>query len=318
MNSSPAGYRDLLGALAAGADRLVDPAVPAGERRERMGRLALSIFIGSFVLSAAMALALPGVAGPAAMLAAISATLSVSWLAALSVAKAKAEPFAAIGMLAAAALALGGLVAVSGGGVSPLALLMAGLVAEPLWVYRGRKAGWAGCAALAASIAAASFLTIDSAGAQPWFWAPVLAYGASLGLRLAGLQPARASDNAPAFPYVGEAAIALRFSADGEIEDVPAAAPSGFEIDPVLLLGGGLLERVHVADRVQYMCALADIRSSAAPVRAEIRLRMPLAAGEPTSAVRYGLFELHAAGREQAVLRQVEETGRLREKLAEA
>jgi cell cycle sensor histidine kinase DivJ len=316
VSSTRAGYRDLLGALGACADRLVDPAIAAGTGRDRLARLAISIFIGSFVVAGALALVLPGVAGPAGILAAISATLALSWLAALSVSTAKAEPLAAGGVLAGAALVLGGLVAASGGIASPLALLLAGLVAEPLWVYRSRKAVLFGLAALASSALAVSLGVFETGTAQPWFWAPVVAYLASLAARLMPGQAEKLEPARHASAYAGEDAIAVRFGADGEVAEVPVAAPAGFGIEPNLLVGTGLLDRVHVADRVAYLTALADMRDAAGPSRVELRLRLPIAADEPTVNVRFGLFELNvAASGNQAVLRQLDDVADLRAKL---
>lgn len=313
-----ARYRDLQGALAASLDGLVDPAVTVDATRERLSRLALSIFTVSFVLAAAIALASPGVVGPAGILAAISATLAVSWLAALSVSSARAEPFAAFGMLGFGAVAIGGLVAVSGGGASPLALLMVALIAEPLSVYRSRKAAWAGAGAVVIALLTTNFASLEIAGvAQAWFWPPVLAYLAFCGARIASPQSGHAATPEQALAYVGESAVALRFGSDGEVADAPSATPSDFGIEPALLLDTGLRERVHVADRVAFMSAMADLRAGKG-ARAELRLRLPLGPGEPATEIRHGQFELNIASDGQAVLRQANELGRLREQLAEA
>ncbi len=318
VSFTPVGYSDLQGALAACADRLVDPAIGAGAERDRYSRLAVSIFVGSFVLAGAAALVLPTITGTAGILSAISAILALSWLAALSVSTRKAELFAAPGMLVGSAAVLGALITTSGGIASPLALLLAALVLEPVWVYRTREALYAGLGAL---IVAAAFLALSPAAviaSQPWYWAPVGVWLASIAgryLQFAGAAVVPARED---LPYVGDDAIALRFAGDGEVVATSSLSPDDFGMEPALLLGSGLVDRVHVADRVHYLTALADMRAGKGG-RVELRLRLPIAADEAAMNIRFGLFALNlSAAGGQGVLRRLLEVETLREQLADA
>jgi cell cycle sensor histidine kinase DivJ len=59
---------------------------------------------------------------------------------------------------------------------------------------------------------------------------------------------------------------------------------------PELLLSTGLFDRLHVADRVAYMCALADLREKEGFRRVEARLRVPGSTG--TAAADYRPFTI--------------------------
>ena len=72
-------------------------------------------------------------------------------------------------------------------------------------------------------------------------------------------------------------AVLLRLSRTGEVIDASAKAEPLLGLQPGLLLGSGLFDRVHVADRVAYLCALSDLREGAAARKLEIRLRAPRA-----------------------------------------
>ena len=65
-------------------------------------------------------------------------------------------------------------------------------------------------------------------------------------------------------------------------------------LQPGLLLGSGLFDRVHVADRVAYLCALSDMREGAGARKLEIRLRAPRASAEESDE-KYSDFALELA-----------------------
>ncbi|MCB1467739.1 MAG: HAMP domain-containing histidine kinase, partial [Rhizobiaceae bacterium] len=50
-------------------------------------------------------------------------------------------------------------------------------------------------------------------------------------------------------------------------------------LSPELLHGSGLFDRIHVADRVGYMCALSDLRDGKERAHASVRLRLPRSSG---------------------------------------
>ena len=70
-------------------------------------------------------------------------------------------------------------------------------------------------------------------------------------------------------------AVVFRITGGGEVLDASAKARDMLRLAPELLLGNGLFERVHVADRVAYLCAVSDMRGSAANRHVEVRLRLP-------------------------------------------
>jgi cell cycle sensor histidine kinase DivJ len=73
-------------------------------------------------------------------------------------------------------------------------------------------------------------------------------------------------------------AVVLRFARTGEVLEASAKAEPMLGLSPDLLAGPGLFDRVHIADRVAYLSALADLREGADLRRLELRLRMPRAA----------------------------------------
>jgi two-component system, cell cycle sensor histidine kinase DivJ len=95
------------------------------------------------------------------------------------------------------------------------------------------------------------------------------------------------------------------------------------QLPPELLLGTGLFDRIHVGDRVGYLCALADLRDGRPGRKAEIRIRLPHAGnGMPNDNYRHFAIELNRdSGAEQtflAILRDNEEMAELRAALAAA
>ena len=62
---------------------------------------------------------------------------------------------------------------------------------------------------------------------------------------------------------------------NGDVADVSEKARGVLRIAPAMLLFNGLFDRVHIADRVAYLSALADMREGAAARRVELRLRLP-------------------------------------------
>ena len=77
-------------------------------------------------------------------------------------------------------------------------------------------------------------------------------------------------------------AVVLRFNASGELVAASAKANPILGLPPESLLGAGLFERVHVADRVGYLRALDAMRAGAEGQRLELRLRLPRQNGSGT------------------------------------
>ncbi|WP_292249537.1 PAS domain-containing protein, partial [Mesorhizobium sp.] len=70
-------------------------------------------------------------------------------------------------------------------------------------------------------------------------------------------------------------AVVLRLGRHGEVLDASAKARTILRLQPELLFGTGLFERIHLADRVGYLSALADMRDGAAMRRVDLRIRLP-------------------------------------------
>jgi cell cycle sensor histidine kinase DivJ len=81
-----------------------------------------------------------------------------------------------------------------------------------------------------------------------------------------------------------------------------------------------LFDRVHVADRVAYLCALSDVREKGASGRADIRLRLPGSGGRSSDYRPYAVEMIRAnEGRDVlALIRENGEVAALRAELAGA
>ena len=314
---------DWLAGLAAGCDRLVHPAV-AGAERARQGRLLGVLLAGPFVASAAVAQGAWPVWGAAGVLAMLCAMFGASWLVALLVAARGHAREAGALALAGGALAAGTIVALSGGAGAPAAVLLAAVPLETWWVWRSRRA--AAVAAVAAAGAALAFTQFaglgDAAAASPWQWISPALYGATLALRfLPGeAAAARAGVKGAVLPEASLDAVVARIGRTGEAESVSAQAASLLGVEPELLLGSGLFERIHVGDRVAFLCAAAGARDEGRPARCDIRIRMPAGGAGETSFYRPFEAELVAAeaGAVAAIIRDGRAKAELVEKLARA
>ena len=160
---------------------------------------------------------------------------------------------------------------------------------ECVWVRRDRTGFVAGLAASLGSAPAAGASSARCSSSAPaaagaWQWFVPAAYLATIAVRAATLRLPSASGQAAARrPANAEDlidAVVLRLSRTGEVLDASAKAEPLLGLQPGLLLGSGLFDRVHVADRVAYLCALSDMREGAALRKLEIRLRAPRASAE--------------------------------------
>ncbi len=330
---------DWLAAVGGGLDRLVHPAVTGG-RRTAQRRLLGVLLSAPFVVSAAVAQAAWPLAGISGVLAMLCGLFGASWLMALAVAARGGAPMVERlvhgSALAAGALVVGGLGVLSGGMSAPLAALLLALPLETLWVGRSRRAGMA-AAALALAMAAAIALLPEIAGAasaSAWLWISPVLYATTLALRASeGLSPARPETLAGnVLPEAGLDAVVVRLSRAGEAESVSPQAARILGIEPELLLGTGLFERIHVGDRVAFLCAAAEARDEGRASACEARIRMPAVEGRiggrdgshngSHDGGRYRPFEVEmvplAAGAVAALVRDGREKAELRERVARA
>src|SRR5690606_20871869 len=90
-------------------------------------------------------------------------------------------------------------------------------------------------------------------------------------------------------------AVIMRTDLAGDITDVSSQAHDILGLAPELLLSNGLFDRVHVADRVIYLCALSDLKQEAGVRQIEVRGRPPGASGSFTGPYRPFVLELPRA-----------------------
>ena len=165
------------------------------------------------------------------------------------------------------ATVLAAIVAAAGGLASPAALAIAALPFEAWWLRRTRKAALSGAAAALAVIPLqAIFGTVfftDATAASAGHWLVPLAYVAFVVPRVAAWVE-EVTSGARAAPGVALdeiiEAVVVRMTDTGDVSDASRQARKILGVAPELLLSSGLFDRVHVADRISYMCALADLR----------------------------------------------------------
>ena len=196
---------------------------------------------------------------------------------------------AELALLAILTFASAATIAGAGGLSSPFALLALAPLAEGdlgaarpprphrrLGRFRGRACRLQAIIALALDIGAARRDGLALAGSRRlrsrrWSRAPRPS-SASASAQAAARRPVAAED-------VIDAAV-LRLARSGEVLDVGGKAEPLLGLQPALLLGSGLFERVHVGDRVGYLCALSELRDGAPLRKLEVRLRAPRTASE--------------------------------------
>ncbi|TGT89636.1 MULTISPECIES: HAMP domain-containing sensor histidine kinase [unclassified Mesorhizobium] len=315
---------------------MVHPSVLGRSDRERQRRfIGVMLAAPFFAAGAAVTLVTSGM-GAAVTMAAIFAAFGLCWFVALLVAAtgkmAAAGPIA----LAMAAIALGGLIGAAGGLSSPVAMLALALPFEAWWIGASRRAALWGGASAAIAIAiqslSAAFLPFADAHIAAWHWLVPLAWALTLIPRISAFRgTAGATDTVDTGDRLEDIidAVVLRIARHGEVVDASAKARTLLKLPPELLSGTGLFDRVHLSDRVAYLSALADMRDGALSRRLELRIRLPQSGngtqnGNGFVADNYQPFALELVrGEEQSdvftlVLRENDETARLREELAQA
>lgn len=274
-------YGEFSGAVAGGCDRLVHPAVVDAER-SRQRRLVGVLLAAPFLIAGAGVVLVSANLGAGATFAVIFAAFSLSWLAAMLIAATgKAAPIGVAAMVAGTA-ATSAIVAAAGGLTSPAALLVAALPLEALWIWRTRKAALLGALAAVVSLVVQDFLGAmpfaEGAVASTWHWLLPAAWVAALAFRAREFAAEVGAGQGAASSDVLERilkAVVLRITHSGDVIDVSEQARMMLRLQPELLLGTALFDRIHVADRVGYLCALADMRDGASLRNVELRLRLP-------------------------------------------
>jgi cell cycle sensor histidine kinase DivJ len=325
-------WHDCLGGLAGAAERLAPGETADQDARAFLRRLSMQAMLSPLLLAAALVGTLAEALGAAGIVTLVALVIASGWLTGLLGGFGRASRPAAASLLGLMSLSSAAIVAGAGGLASPLALLTVMPLAEALWLGRDRAWLAAGAAAslavlpLQAWIAAA--LDLPQHPATAWQWLIPAVYLASLVLRAATFVAEREGQAAAHRPVTAEdviEAVCLRLTRTGEVLDAGGKVERLLGLRPCLLLGGGLFERIHVGDRVAYLCALSDLREGA-PFRSfELRLRAPRAGdaqGAGPAEETYADFAVEVANTGEAelpvimVLRPAAETAALRAKVA--
>ncbi|WP_147307415.1 HAMP domain-containing sensor histidine kinase [Mesorhizobium sp. GR13] len=286
MNSVLVKLRALCASATEGCRRLVDT---AGLTAEGVGvrlRMTQTLIAAPAVAVSATALTLSQVDGPATLAVANFLIFGACWLAGLFVASYGKEKLIGALSLAGAAVLAGGLIALGGGLASPMAVLALALVFEPWWVWRSERAILVGVIAAVGAVVASTLVPVAGAGgASATLWLPVMIYGMTIAARLMKSESSE-SNGATSFE-LAEAldAAVLRLTVTGEVSDVTEKTRDLMRLPPELLLQQGLFDRVHVADRVAYMCALSDLRNGAKNRQLDMRVRLPAENSESLAGV---------------------------------
>ncbi|MET3582143.1 cell cycle sensor histidine kinase DivJ [Mesorhizobium robiniae] len=282
-----------------------------------------------FAAGAAVTLVTSGI-GAAVTMAAILATFGFCWFAALLVAASGKMAFAGQVALAMGSFALAGVIAAAGGLASPVAMLVLALPFEAWWIGASRRAAFWGTVSASVAILLQPFagfvFPFGAAEIAAWHWLLPLAWALTLIPRIAALGNPAGAQRDPATDDRLENvidAVVLRAGRHGEVLDASAKARAILKLQPELLFGTGLFDRIHLSDRVAYLSALADMRDGALARRLDVRVRLPQNGNGPT-ADNYRPFSLELMrAKEQEdvftfVLRENDEVTGLREELAAA
>lgn len=316
--------------MAAGCERMVHPSILGQNDRLRQRRfIGVMLAAPFFAAGAAVTLVTSGL-GAAVTMAAIFATFGLCWFTALLVAASGKMTFAGQAALAMGSLALAGVIAAAGGLASPVAMLVVALPFEAWWIGASRRAALWGsvsaCVAILLQFFAGSVFPFGAAEIAAWHWLLPLAWAFTLVPRVAALgNPAGAQLDPMTDDRLETVidAVVLRVGRHGEVVDASAKARTILKLQPELLFGTGLFDRIHLSDRVAYLSALADMRDGASARRLDLRVRLPQNGNGPT-ADNYRPFSLELTRAQEQedvftfVLRENDEVAGLRKELAAA
>ena len=321
LSSFATRTRDWFAGIAAACDRLVHPSVN-GESRARQRR-----FLG--VLLTTPAIATPAIVqtmlpahGLVGALGLLAATFVSSWLLSLFVvvtgrARAAEGTAVALGSLLVAILT-----GAAGGAATPIAILVVALGLETLWISGSKNAALSALIAGLAVVSAWTILTDAGAAiASTSLWISPALYAlliAGRGVIANEVDPEVEREAEFSIPGTALDAVLIKVTGSGEVHLVSEQARDVMQLEPELLLGTGLFERVHVADRVAFLCALSAVRDGEPSRRVGMRLRLPAGAGG------YAPFEAEIVRQNQndttllAILRDASDIEGLRAELAKA
>lgn len=299
---------ELLDAVAAGCERLVKGSVRDQSERRRQRRLIGVALASPFLVAAPAAILFPPLIGVPATLAAGAVIFGIPLLVAVLVAATGKAGIAEACLLLFGTTALGAIVAAAGGAASPAALVLAALAFETWWTRRSPVAAAIGVAAalmaLALQVLPVPGLEAVPASPAAAHWLVPIAYLALVIPRLAALldeQPETNGQRAHSLEDIIEGVV-IRLDLAGEVTDASAQARRILGLAPELLLSSGLFDRLHVSDRVAYLCALADLKQASGFRRVGARIRVPGAAGDTASDFRPFVVEMMRPATEERTI----------------
>lgn len=311
--------------MSTGCDRLIHPSVTDDAVRAGQSRLIASLLCGPFAVGISAWALMPAESGIALTLALVCASFGLAWTGILVIAMSGRSAFVAHLALVAATITVAAIIVVGGGLGSPVAALLLALPVEALLVSRKRPAGFWGMGCAAATVVLVPVLPLQAGQAAVWHWLLPLGYAATVWFRMSDwTQQEQQAVEAPRWPELERAidGALLRISANGDVTDASETVMQALGVEPDLLLGQGLFDRIHLADRIGYMTALSELRDTAGRRRVELRLRTaavdPLADVETYADFALELSKSDATSETVGILGGIEEKVALRRKVAEA
>ena len=322
-------WHECLAGLAAVAERLVH-ASAAEDERAAQRRLSMLALLAPLLAAAGLVQTLADALGPSKIVALVALTIACGWLLGLLLGFTGRSRAVELGLLAIVSATGAAIIAGGGGLSSPLAMLALMPLVEGVWVRRDRAGLLAGAAASLAMLPLqAQIRTVLDLPADPataWHWLIPVAYLATVAARILTLIAEKERDAVSRRGVTAEDvidAVVLRLSRSGEVLEIAGRPEPLLGLQASLLLGGSFFDRIHVGDRVAWLCALSDLREGAAFRRLELRLRAPrsLAAEAEETYASFAVEMANTGDAELpaiAVLRSNEELVGLRDELVAA
>ncbi|MDW6021071.1 PAS domain-containing sensor histidine kinase [Mesorhizobium sp. BAC0120] len=326
MSAFVSRWHECLGGVSSAAERFAYPAEANESASAGPRRLFILALLAPVLLAAGLVQTLADRVGASKIVALVCLVIAFGWLTGLMLSITRAR-LAEFGLLVIISVSTAAIVAGAGGLSSPFALLTAMPLAEALWVRRDRTAMIAGGAASVVTLLLQGWigLALDLSPPAPtsWHWLIPAAYLASILVRARTFLAERERNAAERRPITAEDIIdaaVLRLSKTGEVLDAGGKVERLTGLQPSLLLGAGLFDRIHVGDRVAWLCALSDLRDGAPSRKLELRVRAPRGMNEAEENYPSFVVEVAETGDLErpliAVLRPNDEVVALRAELA--
>ena len=276
--------------IEAACERLLHPSVTAAGERVRQYRLlqvllAAPVFAALVTAQLSMQTTGTGTAfGAVAIVFGIGLVLPFGLIA--TAARHIIEPAALI--IAAIATAI--IVAAAGGLASPLATSAVAIAIEAGWIARTRRAIGLGVVAAGTAVTAGAGLNgviFPEAVPSAWQWIVPLVYAATVLARVPLMKLGRPQEVAAEALSLEDmpATAVLHLQDSGEVSHASDKIEELLGVAPEMVLGSGLFDRIHVADRVAWLTALSDLRGGETARSLRLRIRVPATAGLPSEAL---------------------------------